>query len=165
MGGRIQAAATRTRDRPSPGLRSLWVRGASLAPMADRFFGRYRLLQRLGVGGWAEVWSALDEETGDRVALKRLHPHIARDEGARARLRREAAALAAVRHPGVVAVRDVVETADDAALVLDFIDGEPLAEVIAHEGRFTSDRALAIARQVASALAAAHAAGIVHRDV
>lgn len=132
--------------------------------MRPRRFHGYRLLERLGVGGWAEVWRAVDERSGETVAVKRLHRHVARDPAARARLRREAEALTAIRHPGIVRVRELVDVGDDAALVLDHVDGEPLSEVLARGG-LRRHEAIRLVRQVAEALAAAHAAGIVHRDV
>ena len=70
--------------------------------------GRYRLLEAHAMGGMASVWRAHDERTGEVVAVKRLHPHLIADEGARERFRREAAAMEAIRHPNVVAVRDAV---------------------------------------------------------
>ena len=133
--------------------------------MSQRLFGRYRLHERLGVGGWAEVWRATDEVTGDTVAVKRLHSHVARDAAARSRLRREAAAVSVIDSPGVVRVRDVVENDAEVALILDFVDGEPLSEVLARDGTLPRRRAIEVVRQIAEALAAAHAAGIVHRDV
>ena len=138
---------------------------ACTGPMSKRLFGRYRLRERLGVGGWAEVWRATDEISGDAVAVKRLHPQVARDGAARSRLRREAAAVSVIDSPGVVRVRDVVETDSEVALILDYVDGEPLSEIVARDGGLPRRRAIEVVRQVAEALAAAHAAGIVHRDV
>jgi serine/threonine-protein kinase len=133
--------------------------------MSKRLFGRYRLRERLGVGGWAEVWRATDEVTGDAVAVKRLHPHVTHDATARSRLRREAAAVSVIDSPAVVKVRDVVEQAGEAALILDYVDGEPLSEILARDGTVPRRRALEIVREVADALAAAHQARVVHRDI
>jgi serine/threonine protein kinase len=132
--------------------------------MGKDLFGRYRLEERLGVGGWAEVWRATDERTGERVALKRLHPHVAHDAEARERLRREAEVVRRLDHPTIVGVRDLIEMEDEVALVLEHVDGEPLSDLL-RRGPLPRVEALRIVRQVAEGLAAAHAAGIVHRDV
>jgi len=129
-----------------------------------RIAGRYTLLDRHAVGGMASVWRARDDETGEIVAIKRLHPHVAADPAAWARLEREAAVLQALDHPGIVGLRDLVEDPEAPALVLDFVPGRTLDERIA-EGRLPAGEAVAIAIAVADALATAHEAGIVHRDI
>lgn len=135
-------------------------------------FDRYRLLEAAGSGGSAEVWRALDEETGEEVAVKRLHPIVFADEAGRRRLQREFDALQALDEPHIVRVRDLRIEDRDAALVLDFVPGESLAQRLARAAADGDDRdpiepetAVAIVEDVAAALAAAHAAGIVHRDV
>jgi hypothetical protein len=128
-------------------------------------FGRYRLVARAGSGGTAEVWRAIDERTGEEVALKRLHPGVFASEAGRRRLVREFRALRDLRHPNVVAVRDLEIGTDDAALILDYVPGPSLRERLATHAALPPGEAVAIARDVAAALAAAHAAGIVHRDV
>jgi serine/threonine-protein kinase len=128
-------------------------------------FGRYRLIERAGSGGSAEVWRAIDERSGEEVALKRLHPVVFGSEAGRRRLVREFRALRGLRHPNVVGVRDLEIGTDEAAIVLDYVRGPSLRERLAADGRLPPDAAVRIASQVASALAAAHEAGIVHRDV
>ena len=127
--------------------------------------GRYRLLEAHAMGGMASVWRAHDERTGDLVAIKRLHPHLISDEGARERFRREAAAMEAVRHPNVVGVRDAVLDEDEPALVMDFVAGRSVAELASDGHRFEEAEALSVAAAVADGLAAVHERGIVHRDV
>ena len=127
--------------------------------------GRYRLLEARAIGGSAAVWRALDERTGRLVAVKRLHPHLAGDEHAIERLRREATVMGAVEHPNVVPVRDIVVDADGPAIVMDYIDGRSLAEHLTEDGSLPEPAALRIATEVADGLAAAHAHGLVHRDV
>jgi eukaryotic-like serine/threonine-protein kinase len=132
-------------------------------------FDRYRLLEPAGTGGSAEVWRALDEATGEIVAVKRLHPMVFADERARRRLQREFDALRALDEPHVVRVRDLRIGEREAALVLEFVDGPSLTERLAGQapGHPAVDppTAARIVSDVAAALAAAHAAGIVHRDV
>jgi serine/threonine protein kinase len=127
--------------------------------------GRYRLLEAHAMGGMASVWRAHDERTGDVVAVKRLHPHLIADSGARERFRREAAAMEAIRHPNVVAVRDAVIDEDEPALVMDFVAGRSVAELASDGHAFDEGEALAVAASVADGLASVHEAGIVHRDL
>jgi serine/threonine protein kinase len=127
--------------------------------------GRYRLLEAHAMGGMASVWRATDEQTGEIVAIKRLHPHLIADEGALERFRREVAAMEAVRHPNVVAVRDAVVDTDEPALVMDFVEGQSVAEMAADGHHFSEPEALGVAASVADGLAAVHEVGIVHRDL
>jgi len=132
-------------------------------------FDRYTLLEPAGVGGSAEVWRARDETTGDIVAVKRLHPVVFGDEAGKRRLQREFDSLRSLDEPHIVRVRDLQIGEREAALVLDFVDGESLAQRMAGQTpaqpAVTPEAAAAIVADVAAALAAAHAAGIVHRDV
>ena len=128
-------------------------------------FGRYRLIERAGAGGSAQVWRALDTKTGDEVAVKRLHPIVFADDAGRARLTREFEALRALDEPHVVRVRDLEISDDDAALVLDYVPGQSLADRLSAGPPFEPPEAIAVATDIAAALSAAHAAGIVHRDV
>ena len=128
-------------------------------------FGRYRLIEPAGAGGSAQVWRAIDTQTGDEVAVKRLHPIIFADDAGRARLKREFDALRSLDAPHIVRVRDLEIGDDDAALILDFVPGQSLADRLASGGAFEPVEAVAVASDIAAALSAAHAAGIVHRDV
>jgi hypothetical protein len=127
--------------------------------------GRYRLEERLGLGGSAEVWRGVDERLGRPVAVKLLHPHLLPDEAARARFEREARAAAALAHPGIVAVFDVEASASRAAIIFELVDGETLADRLAREGALAPAEAARIGAELAEALAHAHERGIVHRDV
>jgi eukaryotic-like serine/threonine-protein kinase len=128
-------------------------------------FGRYRLLEPAGSGGSAEVWRAIDEKTGDEVALKRLHPIVFGTESGRRRLVREFRALRSLRHPSIVRVRDLQIARDEAAIILDYIHGSSLAERLRSGRAMAPAEAVAIASDVAAALGAAHDEGLVHRDV
>ena len=132
-------------------------------------FERYRLIEPAGRGGSAEVWRALDEQTGEEVAVKRLHPVVFADAAGRQRLRREFDALRSLDEPHIVRVRDLQFGEREAALVLDFVPGESLAQRLARQVAdgtpMAPETAVAIVDDVAAALTAAHAAGIVHRDV
>src|SRR3954470_22806162 len=119
-------------------------------------------MRRLGSGGMGEVWLARQDGLERHVAVKILlasSRSLSTD-----RLRREAQALARIRHPHVVPVHDVGEAGEFHYYAMDLVDGRPLDEVIA-DGRLPWRRAAEIARQIAEALAAAHDQGVIHRDV
>jgi serine/threonine-protein kinase len=128
-------------------------------------FGRFRLVDRIGAGGMAEVWRAHDERLGRDVALKRLHPFLVLDDSDRDRLLAEARAVASLAHPNTVTLYDVVSDASGTGLVLELVDGESLADRLGRGERASTAVALGIVDDVAAALGAAHALGIVHRDV
>jgi serine/threonine protein kinase len=127
--------------------------------------GRYELEDLLGQGGMAQVYRGTDTVLGRTVAIKVLAPQYARDEAFVQRFRREAQAAARLNHPGVVSVYD---TGSDQAvhyIVMEYVAGRTLAEILHQEGRLLPERAAEVAAQVAGALSFAHAAGLVHRDV
>ena len=127
--------------------------------------GRYRLLDRLGSGGMSEVWRAHDEVLDREVAVKVLDTDATADPDLLDRIRVEARSAARLRHPNVVEVHDYGETEDDVPyVVMELVDGRSLAEVL-RRGALPWRSAVLICAQVAAALAAAHARGVVHRDV
>jgi serine/threonine protein kinase len=126
---------------------------------------RYRLVERLAVGGSAEVWSAHDEQLDRAVAVKRLHPHLLPDAVSRQRLAAEARAAAGLSHPAIVGIYDIDTAGDWPALVMELVDGESLATRLARDGPLPEREAAAIAADIADGLYHAHKRGIVHRDV
>jgi eukaryotic-like serine/threonine-protein kinase len=131
----------------------------------SRVGGRYLLRGVLGRGGMATVHRARDEVLDRDVAIKLLHAHLAQDPAFLDRFRREARAAAALSHPNVVAVHDWGETDEGPFLVLQLIDGPSLREVLRHRGRLLPEEAIAVLGPAAAGIGAAHAAGLVHRDV
>ncbi|HEY0952797.1 serine/threonine-protein kinase, partial [Nocardioides sp.] len=127
--------------------------------------GRYTLEREVGRGGMGAVWLGVDQVLGRQVALKRvgMAPGVATPDLARAE--REARLAARLNHPHVVAVYDLVLEGDEQWLVMEYVEGSTLAELVRRDGAMTPDQAAAVLGQAADALAAAHAAGIVHRDV
>jgi serine/threonine-protein kinase len=132
--------------------------------LADVLGGRYRLGRLIGAGGMATVHEAEDTALGRTVAVKVLQPQFSADAAFVARFDREARAIAALNHPGIVQVYDVGNDAGTAYIVEEFVSGQPLKELI-QGGPLPADRIIDIGVQVAKALDYAHQAGVVHRDV
>ncbi|WP_084556431.1 protein kinase domain-containing protein [Couchioplanes caeruleus] len=139
-------------------------------PGSSLLAGRYRLVERLGAGGMSVVWRGFDEVLGRQVAVKVLPPSTSADPSFRRRLRAEAQAAARLSHPHITNVYDYGEatTVDGEPVpyvVMELVDGESLAAVLARSRRLPWPAAVRVTSEVAAALAAAHARGIVHRDV
>jgi len=126
---------------------------------------RYRLGDPIATGGMGTVYRAVDQVLGRPVAVKVLKRELAEDATFVERFRREARAAAGLSHPNVAGVYDYVELDDQAFIVMELVEGETLATRIARSGPLPWPEAFAIGEQVARALAAAHARGLVHRDV
>ena len=127
--------------------------------------GRYRLDRRIGQGGMAEVWVAIDEQLDRRVAVKWLKSNLATDAVVAERFRREAIAVARLNHPNIVSVHDVFEHDGRQAVVMQLVEGRSLRQVLDSQKRLGPELTIHIGASVAAALDAAHAAGFVHRDV
>jgi serine/threonine protein kinase/Tol biopolymer transport system component len=125
---------------------------------------RYRLMEMIGRGGMAEVFLAEDTRLNRRVAIKFLSREFIKDTDRTRRFTREARAASALNHPNILIVHDIGESADGQYIVSEYVEGETLGTRI-RRGRVPLLEATNIAIQVASALAASHKAGIVHRDV
>lgn len=142
---------------------TLLAEDATLAPGMK--IGSYTIVRELGRGGMGRVFLASDERLGRQVAIKALAPHLTRDPLHRERLRREARAAAALTHPGICAVYALEEISDDLLIVTEVVEGATLREEIAAARRPSSDEIVRTAKEIASALAHAHAHGVVHRDL
>ncbi|MBI4818005.1 MAG: serine/threonine protein kinase [Deltaproteobacteria bacterium] len=125
----------------------------------------FRDVELFGEGATSRVYRATSSTLGRKVALKRLHPRLVESPEALARLRRELEACSRIHHASVVRVYDVILWEGDPTVVMDFVEGEDLAERIRREGRLSAAEVERIGRALLAALNAAHAAGIVHRDV
>ena len=128
---------------------------------------RYTVLRTLGSGGFGEVFLARDGVLGREVALKVLGRRCADDGGGIERFRKEARSVASLSHPNVVAVHDFGQDPEDGApyIVMEYVPGVTLADVLEGEGALAPGAAVAVALGVASGLEAAHRRGVVHRDV
>jgi eukaryotic-like serine/threonine-protein kinase len=124
--------------------------------------GRYRILNRLGSGGMAEVWCAQDAQLGRRVALKILQPRFAQDQEFVERFRREASAAAGLQHPNVVNVFDRGEFDGTYYIAMEYVQGASLRDLI-NEG-MSVEAAVGVTRQILAAAKFAHSHGVIHRD-
>jgi eukaryotic-like serine/threonine-protein kinase len=129
--------------------------------------GRYRILRALGSGGAGAVYEAEQEGLGRKVAVKLMRPELATDADLIERFRREARAAAQLGHPHIVQLFDFAEArgGEPAYLVLELVNGRSLLQVLREEAPIAPARAVALGTQILAALSAAHAAGIVHRDI
>lgn len=142
--------------------------GQSPLAGAELLGGRYRLGERLGAGGMATIFRARDEALERDVAVKVLHAHLVDDETLRQRFRTEARHAASLLHPNIVNVFDQGFDEDHGGLpyiVMEYVDGPSLREVLSERGRLTPGEALAVLEPVCRALVRAHGLGVVHRDV
>jgi len=135
-------------------------------PLVDRLLdGRYAVEARIARGGMASVYLATDVRLERRVAVKVMHPALAEDPDFVARFNREARAAARLSHPDAVAVYDQGSDSGHVFLVMEYVAGATLRDVLRQRGRLAPGEALAVMDHVLAALGAAHAAGLVHRDV
>lgn len=126
---------------------------------------RYEVLSLLGTGGMATVYLAMDTSLRRRVALKVLHPHLSRDRSFAERFEREAIAAAQLSHPHVVSMLDRGQDGGVLYLVMEYVQGHTLRDLLDENGPLAPKQALALIDAVVDGLAAAHTAGIIHRDV
>ncbi|HEX2643715.1 MAG TPA: serine/threonine-protein kinase, partial [Thermoanaerobaculia bacterium] len=126
--------------------------------------GPYRLEKPLGQGGMGSVWRAWDERLKRQVALKRFRPDV-EISGLRERFLREARATAALKHPSIVHIYDIVEQDSDEWIVMELVEGETLERLLRIQKTLPVSQILDIGRQIAEGLAEAHAHGILHRDL
>ena len=139
---------------------------ASLPTPGALALGRFRIERQLDAGGMGAVFRARDEASGQAVALKYLHPEVAREPEMRRRFRREASILQAVDHPAVVKVQDVVEDEGGLAfMVMELLEGETLFARLEREGTLELPTLAAILDGIAAGLAAVHAHGVLHGDL
>jgi eukaryotic-like serine/threonine-protein kinase len=127
--------------------------------------GRYRVVDRLGSGGMADVYCAEDLQLGRNVALKMLHPRFAEDQEFVERFRREASAAAGLNHQNVVSVYDRGEWDGTSYIAMEHVDGRTLKQVVQDEAPLEPERAIGLTEQVLRAARFAHRRGIIHRDL
>src|SRR5215217_3294608 len=134
-------------------------------PRIGKVIAGYRIEERVGRGGMGVVYRAEHINLQRRAAVKIIAPDLAESTGFRERFTREARIAAALQHPNIVTVYDAGEVDGILYLAMQYIEGQDLAAVLRKDGRLRPYRAIDVCRQVASALDAAHAMGLIHRDV
>src|SRR6202142_2300454 len=127
--------------------------------------GSYEVVAQIGAGGMGEVYQAHDTKLGRDVAIKVLPEAFAHDPERLSRFQREAKMLAALNHPNIATIYGLEQANGTSYLVMELVSGETLADRVKREGAVPIEEALAIAKQIAEALEAAHEKGIVHRDL
>ncbi|MEP6922115.1 MAG: protein kinase [bacterium] len=137
--------------------------GSPLSP--GTILGHYKVLSKIGAGGMGEVYLAQDTRLDRKVALKILPEEVAQEEKRMHRFSQEAKAASALNHPNILTIYEIGETDGRHFIVTEFVEGVTVRERLAGSDALTLPEALDIAVQVSSALAAAHAAGIIHRDI
>jgi len=126
---------------------------------------RYEIIQMLGIGGMGAVYKAKDVEIGRTVGLKVIRPEFARDRGIIERFKQELLLASQVTHKNVIRIYDLGEAEGMKFITMEYIDGRDLHAIVRQKGRFTEQESISLIRQICRALEAAHAVGVVHRDL
>jgi len=125
----------------------------------------YRMVRRIALGGMAEIFEAVDEKSGRTVALKKILPHIATDPDFLDRFFHEIRIQISLKHPNVVELLDCSPIPQQAYIVMEFVDGGELHSLRRQSGRFPWEIALYVVQEALRGLGAAHAKGVIHRDI
>lgn len=134
--------------------------------MIGTLVGNYEVKEMIGDGGMGTVYLGEHSTLGRKVAIKMLHSQFARNENIRARFRNEANTLSKLQHPNIVSLYDYIEEGDNAFLVMEYVAGDNLDDIVRHQtGPMPTDRLAVIFPQILEAVAFAHSKGIVHRDI
>lgn len=133
--------------------------------VTPRQFGKYTIQGRIGQGGMGGVWKAFDPDLQRTVAIKVLGGHLAQSPTARRRFQREARAAAAINHPNVLTIHAVEEQNNAPFLVMEYVAGDSLKSYVSNRGKVDPIEVIRLSMQISLGLAAAHAQGVIHRDV
>jgi len=136
-----------------------------MADLSGQKIGKYQLIERLGRGGMADVYKALQPNLDRMVAIKVIHEHMSDSDEFVARFQREARVVAQLRHPHILQVIDFDSEGDSYYMVMEYIQGQTLKDVIIENGPFNPEDALRVLEQMADALAFAHQSNMIHRDI
>jgi serine/threonine-protein kinase len=136
-----------------------------LSVLSNQSLGQYHLMDAIGHGGMGEVYSALQPSLNRAVAIKVLARHLQDAAEFRTRFEREARAVASLKHPNIVQVYDFDYANDTAFMVMEYIEGQSLSDLIKEKGALPMEMALKLIHEIAQALDFTHAHGFVHRDI
>ncbi|HZS07752.1 MAG TPA: protein kinase [Blastocatellia bacterium] len=161
---RSDEAAESFIETPATALAGEVLAAQQARSLVGQQLGHYQILSQLGAGGMGEVWLAQDTRLHRRVALKLLPARLTADKDAGRRFLREARAAAALEHPNICAVYEVGEEGERSFIVMQYVEGESLCDKLRRE-RLSVEASVALASQIADALAEAHAHQIIHRDI
>ena len=134
-------------------------------PAGTELLGRYRVVKRIGRGGFGAIYLTEDLAVGERVIMKVLNPQLDEDPTAVQRFVQEVKLTRRIAHPNVIRVFDLVDLGGAHAVSMEYFPGRDLAKVLSADGALDIDRALRIGLQVCEGLGAAHAEGVIHRDI
>jgi serine/threonine protein kinase len=132
--------------------------------MIGKTISHYKIINKLGEGGMGKIYLAQDTKLKRQVAVKFLPEHLTKDKENVERFEREAEAAAALNHPNIVTIHDVIEENGHLCIVMEYIEGKSLRDVI-NEYNIGLDKIVDIIQQLCEGLSKAHKAGIVHRDI
>ncbi len=133
--------------------------------MIGKIISHYKIIEKIGEGGMGVVYKAEDSKLDRIVALKFLPQHLTTTDTERARFLQEAKAAAALNHPNVCVIHEIHDSADEPFIVMEYVDGQTIRDIVGARGTVPLDDALKYAIQIAEALEEAHNNGIVHRDI
>ncbi len=162
----VELATTLRDAKPRGGNVAELLRAAHSDPHVGRHIGNMVIIRKLAEGGMGSVYLAQDASNGQTLAVKILSPTLARNRNIMTRFFNEAKAAQSIEHPGVVRIFGAdYDDQGNAYLVMEYLEGESLDQRLRRQGRLSVPETLSIARQIVSALAAAHDRGVVHRDL
>ncbi len=136
-----------------------------MADLIGQIVGPYQITERLGRGGMAEVYKAFHKDLEVYRAIKFIRPELGMSEDFRTRFLKEAQGVARLQHPNIIGIHDFGASEDRYYMVMELVEGRSLKEILKNDGQMSIDRSVALVKSVAGALAYAHDAGLIHRDI
>src|SRR5439155_3517513 len=133
--------------------------------MIGKYVGDYQITEQLGEGGMGVVFKGVHPMLGQVVAIKMLHPTLLKADTIKDRFKREAMAMARLRHPNILQLFNFIDSPDGCFIVMEFVEGKTFESLLEESGLLPPDRAIELFMPVLSAMSYAHSSGIIHRDI